>query len=145
MDFFNGRCNDLSAALLQRGVICTHKATTMYILSGLTANLQHHVTCKCKVRKYGTLVFRPFTDLTASLQQAMWNLHQIQLHNGSQTKTLPSTEEHTQHDFMPVLDQLNDYVHSLVRVITSKDSVMPLEYDELNLDSILADVHPKLW
>ena len=30
-----------------------------WVLSELTAQLQHHMVYSCKVRKYGTLVYRP--------------------------------------------------------------------------------------
>ena len=36
--------------------------SSRYILSSLTASLQHHITYSCKVWKYGTLVHRPNID-----------------------------------------------------------------------------------
>jgi len=48
--------------------------TSRWVLSDLTANLQHHIAYSCKVRKYGTLVYRPNTDLVPLLTEAMWRL-----------------------------------------------------------------------
>ena len=67
-----------------------HKSVTcMWVLSCLKANLQHHITYRCTVRKCGTLVFRPNIDLIPSLQdnveakavrvhrKVIWNQHEI--------------------------------------------------------------------
>ena len=40
----------------------TH-VTSRRILSELTANFQHHIAFSCKVRKYGTLVYRRNSNL----------------------------------------------------------------------------------
>ena len=44
------------------------------ILSNLIATLQHHITYCCKTRKYGTLLYRPNTDLTLNLARALWEV-----------------------------------------------------------------------
>ena len=47
--------------------------SSRWILSEVTAKFQHHVTYICKVRKHGTLVYRPTSDLLTLLSEAMWN------------------------------------------------------------------------
>lgn len=42
--------------------------TSRLILSEITAKFQHHVTYACRVRKHGTLIFRPTADLIALLR-----------------------------------------------------------------------------
>ena len=36
--------------------------------------IQHHVTYACRVKKHGTLVFRPQCNFVALLSEALWNL-----------------------------------------------------------------------
>lgn len=56
-----------------------HKSVTcMWALSSLKANLQHHITYRYPVCKYGTLIFRPNTDLIPFLQKTMWKLRQLE-------------------------------------------------------------------
>ncbi len=45
--------------------------TSSNILSNLVATLEHHITYCCKTRKYGTLLYRPQTDLTENLAKAL--------------------------------------------------------------------------
>ena len=45
-----------------------------WILGEITAKYQHHVACVCKVRKYGTLVYRPTSDIHALLSEALWKI-----------------------------------------------------------------------
>ena len=42
------------------------------ILSELVAKYQHHIAYACKVRKYGTVVFRPGCDFLELLSEVMW-------------------------------------------------------------------------
>jgi len=37
--------------------------SSQWLLSTLEVKLQHHITYSCKVHKYGTLVYRPNSDL----------------------------------------------------------------------------------
>ena len=50
--------------------------TSANILSSLIATLQHHITYCCKTKKYGTLLYRPNTDLTLNLAKALLKVHQ---------------------------------------------------------------------
>ena len=50
----------------------TQVITSRWILSCLTATLQHHITYACKIRKYGTLVYRPNTAFIGPLTRLLW-------------------------------------------------------------------------
>ena len=54
--------------------------TSRCILSEIIATFQHHVIYACKVRKYGTLVYRANSDLVVLLSEALWKMKQINAH-----------------------------------------------------------------
>ena len=62
---FQSYTTELAAASNQQGSVVSVSA--MWVLSGLAANLQHHMTYSCMIRKYGTLLYRSNTDLIPSL------------------------------------------------------------------------------
>ena len=45
-----------------------------WVLSNLTSSLTHHLTTSCKVRKHGTLLYRPQTDFEIALSQSLWKI-----------------------------------------------------------------------
>lgn len=54
--------------------------TSRWILSNLTATLQHHMTytCRiCRICKYGTVIYRTDSDLVSSLSQALWDVRTL--------------------------------------------------------------------
>jgi len=48
--------------------------SSQWLLSTLTVKVQHHIAYSCKVRKYGTLVYSPNSDLS----ECMWKLQNFQ-------------------------------------------------------------------
>ena len=121
-------------------------ASYMWLLSGLTANLQHHMTYTCKVRKYGTLIYRPNTDLIPSLQKAMWSLRQSQVSKvelNAQSETV--LQDSTQRSSRAVLDDLNSQVHKEVRRILTKDGETSFQYDRIDIDTLIKEANPQLW
>ena len=82
-------------------------------LSILTILLQHHLAISCKVRKYGTLLYRPNVDFNTLLAQNLWEKR-----NHSQNITCTScahlnSVNSSQKDFL--LD-LNKLVHSQIQL-----------------------------
>ena len=69
----------------------TKDVSSRYVLSSLTASLQHHITYSCKVRKYGTLVHRPNADLVPLLSEALWKLRMTQSHQQEKPPVSGST------------------------------------------------------
>ena len=72
---FNQHTKDLTAAQGIQEPPELKSISSRWILSEITAKYQHHVTYACKVRKHGTLVYRPTSDLFTLLSEAMWKLN----------------------------------------------------------------------
>ena len=135
-DFLCNHADKLAVAanLGEKGDI--HKLVTcMWVLSILRANLQHHITYRCTVCKYGTLIFRPNTDLIPSLQKTMWRLRQLE-----STSKASETRIKSQH-----LDDLNQRVHGNIQTLLSRKHVSPFEHDMLNIDKFIEEADPQLW
>ncbi len=68
-DYFNSyACELLAAKSLQERVEANKLVSSRWILSDLTANnLLHHLSYSCRICKYGTRLYRPNSDLLASL------------------------------------------------------------------------------
>ena len=62
-DFFGERVDEILVANNVHSTEAQAKKTSrLWVLSHLTMALKHHLEYKCKVRKYGTLLFLPSTD-----------------------------------------------------------------------------------
>ena len=77
---FNQHAKDLTAAQGIQEPPELKSISSRWILSEITAKYQHHVTYACKVRKHGTLVYKPTSDLLTLPSEAMWKLKQVNLH-----------------------------------------------------------------
>ncbi len=106
----------------------------MWVLSSLIANLQHHMTYRCTVRKYGTLILRPNTDLMPSLQKTLWRLRQLE-----STSKVSDTIK-SQH-----LDDLNQRVHGTIHTLLSREHESPFDHDQLDIDKSIQAVDPQVW
>ena len=96
--------------------------SSRWILRELTVNFQHHIAYSCKVRKHGTLVYRPTCDVLALLSEAMWKLknvgkvHSDSLQASTQAHVSGSTEEcnnqcvHVDHVNKLILKQIGSYL-----------------------------------
>ena len=69
-------CTNINEHLTQleaeKGVPNPPELNSRWVLGEITAKYQHHVAYVCKVRKYGTLVYRPTSDMHALLSEALW-------------------------------------------------------------------------
>ena len=120
--------------------------SSRWVLSDLTANLQHHIAYSCKVRKYGTLIYRPNADLVSLLSEAMWKLQNAETVPDETTEVTFSTDSSTtDSSTTDSLDDLNKLIHTQISTFLAKDSHSPFEHDELNFDNIIEQIHPKLW
>ena len=117
-----------------------------WLLSGLTANLKHHIAYSCKVRKYGTILYRPNADLLPSIQKAMWRVRHLELARG---EPQPESNPNTMHDTQPpdrrVLDDLNDRVHNEVRRLLAANVHTPMKHDQLDVERFIQEADPQLW
>ena len=123
--------------------------TSRWILSNLTVNLQHHITYSCRVRKYGTVIYRPHSDLIPSLSQALWELRNIK-GNVQYSEADTCTDDQLSTDTcmsesVKVLDTLNLTIHSQINTLLAQDAKKPFEYDELDIDKLIPEMNQTLW
>ena len=109
-----------------------------WILCELKAKYEHHITCKCKVRKYGTLVYRPTTDVYTLLSEALWRLSR---HEANTVETGDTTVTPALHDDACSIIDLNRLVHSHIEYISKASQ----DYDDFDLNQHIAKVSPQLW
>ena len=123
--------------------------TSRWILSNLTVHLQHHITYSRRVRKCGTIIYRPHSDLIPSLSKALWELHNIKRNTqyyaaDTCVNDQLSTDTPIPENFK-VLDTLNHSIHSQINSMLAQDSKIPFEYDELDIDKLVAEMNQTLW
>ena len=138
--FFMSHARDL-AKIKHLGSEEIEAITSRWVLSDLTANLQHHIAYSCKVRKYGTLVYRPNTDLVPLLTEAMWRLRNAETMQSKGSEDTDSANRPTTGN----LDDLNQIIHSQISTFLAKDAHSPIEHDEVNFDDLIRQIHPDLW
>ncbi len=122
--------------------------TSRLILSDLTANLKHHITYSCKVRKYGTLVYRPGTDLAPLLSEAMWRLQNTTpTPDSSEGKGTCSDSDLESMDTVVnrCFDHLSQVVNRQIYTFLAKAAGTPFEYDDIDLEEVINHVDPQLW
>ena len=85
--------------------------SSRWILSELTAKLQYHMVYSCKVRKYGTLVYRPNSDLILLLSEAMWKLRNFESTQGERPEVSGCTDQFD-HINQLVLSQIRTFLYS---------------------------------
>ena len=73
----------IAATNLERGGDTKGLVTPRWILSYLTAIFQHHLSYTCKVKKYGTLLYRSNGDVLYSLSVALHKLSRATQQKGS--------------------------------------------------------------
>ena len=109
------------------------------VLSDLTTSLQHHITYSCKIRKYGTLVYRLGADLTPSLSEALWRLRSTE--TSTNEPKAPDGPATCSRD----LDHINKLVHKQIANFLAQDAHSPFEHDEVNFDDLITQIDPELW
>ncbi len=120
--------------------------TSRWILSDLTANLKHHIACSCKVRKYGTLVYRRNADLTPLLCETMWKLRNATPRQGESTSA--GNDQASDKDLSAMdscFDHLSHLIHSQINTFRTKDAESLFEYAEVDFDDLIKQINPQLW
>ena len=108
--------------------------SSRWVLSELTAKLQHHMVYSCRIRKY---VYRPNSDLILLLSEAMQNLRNIE-------PTSSETPGERVRIDKPNTDHINRLVLSQIKILLTNDSHSPFEYDEINFDDLIEQIDPQL-
>ena len=108
------------------------------ILSHLTASLEHHITYSCKVQKYGTLVYRPNTDLVPLLSEALWKLCKLKSNQDEKTQIASNITPTT--SFTDSLINLNQLIQSQISAFLAKDSASPFDHDEIDFNELIQQI-----
>ena len=119
--------------------------TARCILSNLTATLQHHLSYVCKVKKYGTLLYRSNGDslhaLTCSLHKSYKK--ETICTSDNCTCSTPISSEPLQ--MQQVMLDLNSRIHQQVKRFLADDAAIPFQFDTLDIDTIISEMDPNLW
>ena len=144
-DFFSQQLRDIIQVFNLEGVENVHQlVTSQWILSNLIGTLEHHLTCVCKVRKQGTLMFRQNTDCTSSLSQALWKLRNTCIKQ-PETHKPPSVDLPSDASTEQVLDDFNLHIHECIRKLVAPECVTPFQHDAVEIDHLIQQIDPKLW
>ena len=116
--------------------------TSRRILCEIKAKYQHHVAYTCKVQMYGTLVYRPTSDMHTILTEALWKIRtkgvdRDEVHHEPIT-SLPDSEN------LNICD-MNSLIHAQIESYISGRSGVDHDYDKLNMEDEIAGINPKLW
>ena len=146
-DFFLEKHDEILATIDLHESEAQTKVTSLWVLSNLTSALQHHLVYACKARKYGTLLYRPNTDLVPLLQQPLSKLRQ------HEKKVLQAQTPQTIHSppqklgLEDVLDDLNAQILDQCRRYLGRDKMFvdKFEYSTLDTDREIDQMNPTLW
>ena len=97
--------------------------TPRWLLGQLSAQLKHHMSYTCMVRKHGVVLYRQGRELHA-LSHAMFSV----MKNRKQKP-----------DLQKVLKRLNQKIHTLIKTTMSKNSCT------LDMDQLIQDIDPEVW
>ena len=131
-----------SAHQLQGDVEITKLVTSQYILSYLTCVLRHHMVYECKVRKFGTLLYRPGSDLTRPLTQALWKVRQAKQASPQVNSTKTLKEESAEYRF---LAELNLRACKYIQSFLSHNTKHSFELSDTSIRELIAGIDPILW
>ena len=113
-----------------------------WVLSSLTAALDYHLSYKCTVRRYGTLLYRSNLDIRPALTQALWKLRNSANLGACVTNDQGSSMISTTKD---ILQELNVRVHSQIKYWLQKDAHSPIDHSETNIQKLIQEMDPQLW
>ena len=88
----------------------------------------------CKTRKYGTLLYRPNTDLRPIPQQALSKLRQYELQPNKVQPDPPQNPPSNALIMDKVLDDLNVKVQNQCRNFLAKDAEFATDYNKTDID-----------
>ena len=119
--------------------------TARWLLSNLVSALQHHLSYVCRVKKYGTLLYRTNGDILATLATSLHKLSKSShedhdSHFGTQNLSLASSC-----NSQLVMDDLNSLVHQQIRKFLVADAREPYRFDKLEIDRLISEMDPTLW
>ena len=118
--------------------------TSLWVLSNLTSDMQQHLVFSYKTCKYGTVLYRPNTDLHPILQQALWKLHQYELQPNKVQPDQPQNPPSNALAMDKVLDDLNVKVQDQYRSFLAKDAEFITDYNKTDIDKLIDQINPEI-
>ena len=135
----------LTATNLESEVVeVTNLVTSRWIFSNLTANLKHHMSYSCRARKYGTLLYRSKSNLLSPLAQALWSVQNLSKASIIQVRSDPVIKQDVSSKEMG-FDELNDQIHSQIKILLEKDAKSPFQHHDLDIDQFLKETNSEVW
>ena len=119
-DYFVGYARDTILAKGLQESQCMYSVSSRLILSDLISNYKHHIACSCKVRKYGTLVYRSNADLASLLSEALWKLRSTSHTTSEVTNEKRSDTDSSTGSFSHCFDHLSQLVHSQINAFLKR-------------------------
>ena len=97
-----------------------------------------------RVRKYCTLLYRSKSDLLSPLAQALWRVRNLSEASTIQVRSDPVTKQDVSSKEM-VFDELNNQIHSQIKLLLEKDAKSPFEHHDLDIDQFLKETNSEVW
>ena len=108
-----------------------------WLLSNLIIHLQHHLSYAVRVKKLGTILYRSNGELLTTLSLSLHKqISKPQKCNCTCNDPI-STKNYS--------DEINTHIHQQIRKYLAADVSIPFEFDQLNIDQLVAEIDPKLW
>ena len=117
--------------------------TARCLLGQLSSYLQHHNTYNCKVRKYGTLVYRPNTDFVQAISRLLWEHRKPRV-----TEYLEHSTEGQATSISKISDDpnnINKLVHEEIGKQLDEERLSPFDFNDINTDMLTAQTDQTLW
>ena len=134
-------CTSVNKLYTEHGITPTgNMPSSRWVVSNLITSLKCHISCKCKTRKFGTLIHRPGTDLVSTLAKVSWR------RRNERTPTECCMDNQQQHkpnnSFTETMDGLNSRIHSQIRSFLCKAADSPFDHANVNIDKIISEIDP---
>ena len=144
-DMFSTAATKL-AHQLQEDIDIPKFISPQLILSTLTTNLQH-MKYTCKIKKFGTLIFRSGSDLSQPLSQALWKVRKAQQVPENEIKhtTTSTSIEHTEHTRRKLLTEINQRACLHINSFLISNKKHNFELSDTTIKELIADIDPILW
>ena len=103
-----------------------------WLLSSICLHVKHHLVTSCKIKKHGTLLYRPNTNFGMFLSNVLW--HQTS-----------SCYDDRPSDSTVNLLQVNDCIHLYIQDSLSKFSDTPYDHSAMDLENEIKKIPKPLW
>ena len=131
-DIFNSHaCYIIRIKQQEDSVNAKELVTSRWILLQLTANLKKHVASTCKVCKYGTLIYRPNTDLSSVISELLWKIRGLEINKSD--------------DNIPENTCKFKRIHSSIKTLLATDAKIPFDYSKFNINNSIQQIDSDLW